>query len=497
MARDRNVYVWQAYVTVMSIVSLACLGAMLFVIFQSGTNAKTVEGAIAKEQKATDELRKASNARQVLERIVGVGTPITESEFNQLLSTISGDEKLNAAVKVYTQNMALFGPGASEPSYTKLVATLMQELRARNMQVDTASKKEIELKDKYEATIAQETKARDAEKQKAQDLANQLEKELTKYTENINQQQQTITKIETEKQALVQSLNKKIKDKTNELDKAVAMNEDLQKRIEKLNRKLQEIQGEDFQFAQGKITNVTDGGDTVYINLGFADRLKPGVTFGVLDADITKVAGVNPKAKIEVIKVINERLSRCKVLADRAATTILQGDQIYSPGWQAGKDVLYALVGKMDIDGDSVDDRDTLRALIEQNGGQVVAELLPNGELKGSLSVDTNWLVIGEDFQAKALTEDGKLDNATSIAAKKRGEIELQAKALNIGRMNLDKLLNYLRGGKAGEVLPIGTGLRAKAQDYRKPAAGSDNPGRVSELFQTRDGDLSRNAPKP
>ena len=42
MARDRNVYVWQAYVTVMSIVSLACLGALLFVIFQSGTNAKTV-----------------------------------------------------------------------------------------------------------------------------------------------------------------------------------------------------------------------------------------------------------------------------------------------------------------------------------------------------------------------------------------------------------------------------------------------------------------------
>jgi hypothetical protein len=497
MARDRNVYVWQAYVTVMSIVSLACLGALLFVIFQSGTNAKTVEGAIAKEQKATDELRKAANARQVLERIVGVGSPITESEFNQLLSTISGDEKLNAAVKVYTQNMALFGPGASEPSYTKLVATLMQELRARNIQVDTASKKEIELKDKYEATIAQETKARDAEKQKAQDLANQLEKELTKYTENINQQQQTITKIETEKQALVQSLNKKIKDKTTELDKMVTMNEDLQKRIEKLNRKLQEIQGEDFQYAQGKITNVTDGGGTVYINLGLADRLKPGVTFGVLDADITKVSGVSPKAKIEVIAVINERLSRCKVLADRAATTILQGDQIYSPGWQAGKDVLYALVGKMDIDGDSVDDRDTLRALIEQNGGKVVAELLPNGELKGSLSIDTNWLVIGEDFQAKAVAEDGKLDNATSMAAKKRGEIELQAKALNIGRMNLDKLLSYLRGGKAGEVLPIGTGLRAKAEDYRKPAAGGDNAGRVSELFQTRDGDLSRNAPKP
>lgn len=492
MARDRNVYVWQAYVTVMSIVSLACLGAMMFVIFQSGTNAKTVEGAIAKEQKATDELRKATNARQVLERIVGVGTPITESEFTQLLSTVSGDEKLNAAVKVYTQNMALFGPGASEPSYTKLVSTLMQELRARNMQVDAASKREIELKDKYEATIAQETKARDAEKQKAQDLANQLEKELTKYTENINLQQQTITKIETEKQALVQSLNKKIKEKTAEVDKLVGSNGDLQKQIEKLNRKLQEIQGEDFQYAQGKITNVTDGGDTVYINLGSADRLKPGVTFGVLDADIAKVSGVKPKAKIEVIAVINERLSRCRVLADRTATTILRGDQIYSPGWQAGKDVLFALVGKMDIDGDSIDDRDTLKALIEQNGGKVTAELLPNGELKGSISIDTNWLVLGEDFQVKG----GELDTAMTGIAKKRADLELQAKALNIGRMNLDKLLSYLRGGKAGDVLPIGTAMRSKAEDYRKSSGGFDNPGRVSELFQTRDGDLNRRVPQ-
>ena len=493
MARDRNVYVWQAYVTVMSIVSLACLGAMMFVIFQSGTNAKTVELALGKERTASDELRKAANARQVLERIVGVGTPITESEFSQLLGSVSGDEKLNAAVKVYTQNMALFGPGASEPSYTKLVATLMQELRARNMQVDAASKREIELKDKYDATIAQETKARDAEKQKAQDLANQLEKELTKYTDNINQQQQTITKIETEKQALVQSLTKKIKDKTSEVDKLSSTNEDLQKRIEKLNRKLQEIQGEDFQYAQGKITNVTDGGRTVYINLGSADRLKPGVTFGVLDADITKVSGVTPKAKIEVVKVINERLSSAKVLADRAATTILQGDQIYSPGWQAGKDVLYALVGKMDIDGDSIDDRDSLKALIEQNGGKVTAELLPNGELKGSLSVDTNWLVIGEDFQVKGT----ELDNATTSVAKKRSDLEQQAKALNIGRMNLDKLMSYLKGGKGGDVLPIGTALRSKAEDYRKSSEGFDNPGRVSELFQTRDGGLNRTAPKP
>ena len=123
MARDRNVYVWQAYVTVMSIVSLACLGALIFVIVQSGTNSKTVEGALAREQKAMDELRKTTNARQILERILGVGAPLSESEFNQLKSTSTDDQKLNETIKVYEKNMGLFGPGASDPSYTKLVAT--------------------------------------------------------------------------------------------------------------------------------------------------------------------------------------------------------------------------------------------------------------------------------------------------------------------------------------------------------------------------------------
>ena len=246
MARDRNVYVWQAYVTVMSIVSLACLGALIFVIFQSGTNSKTVEGALAREQKATDELRKTTNARQILERILGVGAPLSESEFNQLKSTSTDDQKLNETIKVYEKNMGLFGPGASDPSYTKLVATLMQELRSRNTQVDAAGKREIEMKNNYEDTIARETKARDAEKQKAQDLANQLEKELTKYTEKVDQQQQEIKKIESDKQIVVLDLNKKLKDALANLDKSRLDKAELTKRIDGLRRLLDEIKGTRF-----------------------------------------------------------------------------------------------------------------------------------------------------------------------------------------------------------------------------------------------------------
>ena len=63
MARDRNLSVWQAYVIVMSFVSLLCIGALCYTVFQSGTNFKTVEAfktqATAAEDKHREEIGRA------------------------------------------------------------------------------------------------------------------------------------------------------------------------------------------------------------------------------------------------------------------------------------------------------------------------------------------------------------------------------------------------------------------------------------------------------
>jgi hypothetical protein len=493
MARDRNVYVWQAYVTVMSIVSVACLGALVFVLFQSGTSAKTVEGALAREQKATEELRKSDQGKQVLEHILGVGTQLSDPEFEGLVSGLAGDEKLNSAVKAYTANKALFGQGASDKSFSKLVETLMLELRNKNKTIEDAAKKEIEMRSSYDETIARETKAREAEKQKAQDFANKADQELTKYTENIATQQQLITNIDTEKKRQAATFTAKIGELNKSLEDSKKENEDMKKRLDQLVSKLDAIKGEDFQYAQGKITEVADGGRTVYINLGKADRLRPGVSFGVIDADVTRFSEAKPKAKIEVIAVVDEHLSRCKVLSDRIPAIILTGDAIYSPAWLPGKEVEFALVGKMDIDGDGRDDREVLKALLRQNGAKVSADLPPNGKLEGALSVDTSYLVMGEEFKVRG----SELDATAVSAADARNKLEAQARSMAISKINLNKLLGWIRGGSANEVIPIGNAQRSKAEDYLKTGGTNDsnNNGRVSELFQSRDGKLNRQPP--
>ena len=148
-------------------------------------------------------------------------------------------------------------------------------------------------------------------------------------------------------------------------------------------RSLEEGSVDDQDF-QGKIVEVQNA---VYINLGRGDGLRPGVRFGVVNSDESRVADAHPKARIEVVEVIwgSEHLSRYKVLSDRDPTTILRGDSIYSPTWQPGRKVEFALIGKMDIDGDDIDDRETIKAMIAQNGGLVTMDLPPIGKGSGEL----------------------------------------------------------------------------------------------------------------
>lgn len=484
MARDRNVYAWQAYVIVMSFVSLLCIGALIYVVFQSGTNYKTVEAAQKLEKDAQAKLRDQISKNQILESILGVGKQVSEQEFEQMKSNFVADESVNAIVKVYTNDMSLFDANAKERSYTKLVTTLMQELRDRNVQIKAAADREIEIQDKHAATIKQETEAREAEKRRSQELASQLEKEQTKYAAKEAERQQQITKIETERQAAAKAAEKVKRELTEKNALLAKDRDDLAKRVESLRRKITELEGEDFQYVQGQITGVADGGETVYLNLGKADGLREGVRFGVVSEDTTRVADAKPKARLEIVSVMQDadHVSRAKVLPDRRHATILQGDKVYSPAWQPGRNVQFALIGKMDINGDGQDDREIIKNLITQNGAQVTMDLPPSGRQEGELTENTRWLVIGEELK---VSKNG-LDASSEGVAKKRAEIEFQAKALGISKINLDKLMGWLRGSGEQDVVPLGTALRSS--DFKRRNAPTSSTGRVSNLFQDQGG---------
>lgn len=485
MARDRNLSVWQAYVIVMSFVSLLCIGALCYTVFQSGTNYKTVAEAQAKVNEAAEKLRKEEAKSKLLEMVLGEEEPSKQDEINQMMQTSSGDAKVDWIQKKYVADMGLLGPNVTNKNYQTLVETLMQTVRERNLQVDAQAKREEDLKVKYDATIKQETEAREAERKRANELAQQLEQTQVAYAQKEKERQEEITKIQTDRQRLAQQAETEKRAYLAEIDKLTKKRDDLARQNELLGKQLEEIKGEDFQYVQGKVTEVVDGGETVYLNLGRADGLRAGVRFSVLDDDTSKVADVEPKARIEVVEVNQQtdHLSRARVLPDRNPRTILRGDRIYSPAWQPGRKVSFGLVGKLDIDGDGKDDRETVKALIAQNGGEVSVDLRPDGRMEGNLNVNTRWLVIGDEFKILG----GTLDAATEVMGKRRVELEQQAKSMGVSRINLDKLMGYLRGSNVEDVVPLGNATRAS--DFkRREAPPAPSRGRVSGLFQAPDG---------
>jgi hypothetical protein len=487
MARDRNLYVWQAYVVVMSFVSLLCIGALCYVIFQSGTNSKTVEAAQSQARASDDKLREEVKKSQLLEMVLGA-KPSSQAEFDQLSQSFSGNAEIADIQKKYVADMGLLGPNVTDKNYRKLVETLMQTVRERNLQVDAQAKREEDLKAKYDATIKQETEAREAERKRANELAQQLEQTQVAYAQKEKERQDEITKIQQDRQKLAQQAETEKRTYLSEIDKLTKKRDELARQNEQLGKQLEEIKGEDFQYVQGKITEVVDGGQTVYLNLGRADGLRPGVRFAVLDDDTSKVADVAPKARIEVVEVNQQtdHLSRARVLPDRYPTTILRGDRIYSPAWQPGRKVSFGLVGKLDINGDGKDDRDTVKALIAQNGCDVSVDLRPDGRMEGSLNVNTRWLVVGDEFKVLG----GQLDAASEVMGKRRLELEQQAKSLGVSRINLDKLMGYLRGSNDEDIVPLGSATRADDFKRRDPPPAPSR-GRVSGLFQTPDGQAS------
>jgi hypothetical protein len=483
MARDRNVTVWQAYVYVMSIVSFLCLGTMVYMWFTSGTNQKTAENALKEKQNAEQNLRKASQTNQLLQNMLGVGKPLSEQEVSTLKSSIQGDAEMETALKTHENHMSLFGQSASEKSYIKLVDTLMRELRDRNVAIAKLESKATDQDQKHKQTIDQETKAREQAQKEKESINLEAQKRLAEYTAKEDELGKRIEQLKAEKEQQARAYNAEKKALNDKLAAATNLNNEQKKRLDSAVRRLEEAQNENFQYTQGKITEVIDG--FVWIDIGREKGIRPGVTFAVYDADVSQVAQAKAKAKIEVVDVIagTENLSRCKILDDRAFTAILRGDKVYSPLWQPGAAVQIALFGKMDIDGDGKDDREKLKNLIQQNGGEVVMDAGPT-KVEGGLTEQVRWLVIGEELKIRTDAE-GNRDPESMAKAQQRADIETQAKSLGITKINLNKLMSWLQANQDSSLLgEIGS---SNIRDYRSPSTQRSG-GRVSSLFQGPDG---------
>jgi hypothetical protein len=198
---------------------------------------------------------------------------------------------------------------------------------------------------------------------------------------------------------------------------------------------------ERFEIPDGKITSVNEASGIVWINIGSRDQLKPLTNFSVYP--VTQLGVMRGpgdiKAKIEVLKILDGQFAQCRIIEDSINDPILIGDQIYSPLWQRGIRVHFALVGFFDIDGDGKSDRDKVKNIIRSAGGIIDAELsIEDTDVEeanlirtGNITVDTQYLV------------RGSTDAIINIDRQTYNRFETRAKDYNVESITVNSLLNY------------------------------------------------------
>jgi len=277
----------------------------------------------------------------------------------------------------------------------------------------------------------------------------------------IQQKADMLAQVEKETAATVKELNERI----------VAMKND----FDVIEEKLDTATATTFEGSDGEIQWVSPRAGTVWINVGRGDSLPKQTTFSVWGRDENDVALTSPKAKIEVTQILDEHLAEARIIDDNIADPIMPGDKIFTPAWDPGRKQSFAIAGSVDFNGDGRSDMETLRALVQLNGGEIVAEQDAEGNVVGpGLSIHTRYLILGEAPEDAGVG----LENYTTLvnAADDKG-VEV---------IDVQKFLDFMGWKDPNQVLTFGQGGNAQETLDPNGATRRRSSGNTSELFRRR-----------
>jgi hypothetical protein len=146
------------------------------------------------------------------------------------------------------------------------------------------------------------------------------------------------------------------------------------------------------ETAAGSVLAVNSG--FVTLNIGQDRGVQRGMMFRIFRPDALGQPG-EEIATLEVLRM-DERTSTCRIKTNDILKPIITGDLAFNHLLASGKgkgDVV-ALVGKLDIDDDGIDDGDRLERMIKEQGGSVDFRLYPDGRQRGKITTRTNWVVM-------------------------------------------------------------------------------------------------------
>ena len=377
-------------------------------------------------------------------------------------------------LKVFDKDMATYAydiPEA-ERGYRNIPDRLEKAIRSKNAAYIAERDRATTLKKEYEVRLVTETQSAQDANQKLTAARGEVSSEIQKYGDERK-------RINTEKDAQVQS-------NASQISKLVANNQKDKTEIVGLTKKVDmmadtlavrrskdERRSKFFEVADGRITLVNDRKRTVWINLGLADGLRELTTFGVYDF---KEDGVmrnekEIKARIQITKVLDQHLAEGRITEEELQDPILPGDQVHSPAWRAGSRIHFALAGFFDVNGDGKTDREIIRNMVASVGGIIDAEVHDDGSKTGKITANTRYVI--------------KSDAEKLGAAKGYNDLMREIQFHDVEQISLESFLNYV--GWKQETYWVTLGRGADSKDFIRGLTEREKPATLSnESFRQR-----------
>ena len=323
-----------------------------------------------------------------------VGDPFTEQETDQLRQSVSDvltttNGLLVQSAESLKRSYQVVGDSGPELRMTSMQAALIaliQRLEAMLLHIKQNNTAIGQLQAQNQAIQEELGVAKEEHNRIVAQLKQDLEDEKTRI-------------VAARESAIAQS--KKIKDEMQDvMDKLIAFRRQSRTELEKAGREnlvmkseLQDLQEviEDFRTvpneagADGRVVRVGGLGNVAYGDLGTADGILLGMTFSIFDADELAKPLPEPKGQARVVRVMADACE-LQIFQTRAQDPVVIGDLLHNPIYDRQRRLRFMLVGKIDIDGDTYDDSDQLKAMITQFGGQ----------LDSDVTIHTDYLIAGE-----------------------------------------------------------------------------------------------------
>ena len=208
----------------------------------------------------------------------------------------------------------------------------------------------------------------------------------------------------------------------------------------------------------GYVTFVDYSNRQIRTNLTRSMGARPQMILSVFDADAPGLPSDKPKARIKLIQV-GERDSVAQIEEQfQKNNPIRSGDQVYSAAWSPNEPQRFALIGKIDMNRDGVDDREDLKRLIQAAGGVVDYDLpTPSvGQEQGELTAKISYYIIDErdpirtPSNMRSVKEMSREDLAFATTRTEKVE---QARRLGLRPLPIQRLLSSL-GYSFGMTIP-------------------------------------------